>query len=112
LCLVSDLPAEWDLIALYRRRYPIEATFRDFKSAGWHWEQGQVRDLTHVCRLLVGMALASWITLLIGTQVAHSHLAQASLGQTQSLYPWTRGYSQLLGWYPGHLVGCFTFEMG
>ncbi len=33
------------LIHLYRRRYPIEATFRDYKSFAWRWEQGQVREL-------------------------------------------------------------------
>ena len=56
LCLVSNLPLGWYLIRLYRRRYPIEATFRDYKSRGWQWENGQVVDLAHVERLLVGMA--------------------------------------------------------
>lgn len=88
LCLVSDLPPEWDLIALYRQRYPIEATFRDFKSAGWQWEQGQVRDLAHIARLLVGIALASWITLLIGTQVAQAHLEHATLGKRRTRPIW------------------------
>ena len=32
LCLVSDLKPGWSLIGLYRRRYPIEAHFRDYKS--------------------------------------------------------------------------------
>jgi hypothetical protein len=67
LCLVSNLPPSWWLIGLYRRRYPIEATFRDYKSYGWHWEQGQVTDLAHLERLLVGMALATWAALMAGT---------------------------------------------
>jgi hypothetical protein len=76
LCLVSNLGAKWYLIKLYRYRYPIEATFRDYKSHGWHWEQSQVTDLEHLERLLVGMALATWITLLVGTQVAAEILAR------------------------------------
>lgn len=78
LCLVSDLPARWWLIRLYRSRYAIEATFRDYKSSGWDWEQGQVRDLDHVERLLVGMALATWLALLAGTQVASEALLKAT----------------------------------
>ena len=35
LCLVSDLPPQWTLIAVYRRRFAIEPTFRDWKSYGW-----------------------------------------------------------------------------
>jgi len=35
LCLVSDLKPGWSLLHLYRRRYPIEAHFRDCKSYGW-----------------------------------------------------------------------------
>lgn len=76
LCLVSDLPPDWELITRYRQRYTIEALFRDYKSAGWHWEQGQVRDLNHLHRLLVFMALAAWFALLLGTQVAHECLSQ------------------------------------
>ena len=70
LCLVSDWPPAWQLIALYRRRYAIEASFRDYKSLGWRWEQGQVKALEHLHRLLVGMAVATWVTLAAGTQVA------------------------------------------
>ena len=81
LCLVSNLPARWSIISLYRRRYPIEATFRDYKSQGWQWEQGQVTDLAHIERLLVGMALASWLALMTGTQVARELLALKPTGQ-------------------------------
>lgn len=87
LCLVSDLPTRWAWLYLYRRRYPIEATFRDYKSHGWHWEQGQVRELAHVERLLVGMALATWIALWTGTQVAAELLAQPPTGRRRTL-PW------------------------
>ena len=87
LCVVSDLPPTWALLRLYRRRYVIEATFRDYKSQGWQWEAGQVLDLAHVERLLVGMALATWAALLVGTQVASEILAQAPSGQRRTV-PW------------------------
>ena len=74
LCLVSDLPPDWTLIATYRQRYTIEALFRDYKFAGWHWEQSQVTDLEHMQRLLVGMALALWLSVMIGTQVVDDYL--------------------------------------
>ena len=92
LCLVSDLPPEWNLLALYRRRYPIEAMFRDYKSAGWRWEQGQVKDLRHLERLLVGMALATWIALFVGTQVAQEILARAPSGKRHTR-PWEAKFS-------------------
>jgi len=89
LCLVSDLKPAWQLVAWYRRRFPIEATFRDYKSYGWHWEQGQVKVLEHVERLLVGMALASWVVLCTGTQVqvAAEFLAQRARGRRRTV-PW------------------------
>ena len=87
LCLVSDWPPLWYLIQVYRRRYPIEATFRDYKSFGWHWEQGQVTDLEHVERLLVGMALATWIALYAGTQVAEELLCRPPTGRRRTV-PW------------------------
>lgn len=75
LCLVSDLPPSYTLVFLYRRRYGIEAAFRDFKSYGWQWERGQVTDLAHLERLLVAMALATWLAVMVGTQVAAELLA-------------------------------------
>ena len=87
LCLVSSLPPRWSIISLYRRRYPIEATFRDYKSHGWQWERGQVTDLDHIERLLVAMALATWIALMVGTQVATELLAIKPTGQRRTT-PW------------------------
>lgn len=85
LCLISDLPPRWDLIQTYRCRYPIEATFRDYKSFGWHFEQGQVSNLEHIERLLVAMALATWIVLYVGTQVAREHLAKPPTGRRRTV---------------------------
>lgn len=92
LCLVTSLPPHWAVIALYRRRYPIEARFRHYKQAGWHWEQGQVTDLAHLERLLVGMALATWLVLLVGPQVAAEHLAVPASGHRRTR-PWVGKHS-------------------
>lgn len=85
LCLVSDLRPGWELIALYRRRFPIEATFRDYKSCGWRWEQGQVKSLAHVERLLVAMALATWIVLMAGAWQAAHLLSKRPTGHRRTL---------------------------
>ncbi len=87
LCVVSDLRPAWYLLKLYRRRYAVEALFRHYKSYGWHWEQGQVGDLSHVERLLVGMALATWLALSVGTAVAAEYLAQRPTGHRRTR-PW------------------------
>jgi hypothetical protein len=87
LCLVSNLPLGWYLIRLYRRRYPIEATFRDYKSHGWQWEKGQVVELAHVERLLVGMAYATWFALIVGTHFADALLQKRPTGQRRTI-PW------------------------
>jgi hypothetical protein len=97
LCLVSDLKAGWYLIRLYRRRYPIEATFRDYKSHGWQWEQGQVTNLEHLDRLLLAMAFATWAALSAGAQVAAEILARPPTGRRR-----TRPY----------LAKCSLFRLG
>lgn len=104
LCLVSSLPVGFYLIAYYRQRFPIEATFRDYKAYGWRWEQGQVTDLKHLERLLVGMAIATWIALLVGTWRATQLLATPPTGHRRtrpdaaksSLF--TLGLEILQGW--------------
>jgi hypothetical protein len=87
LCLISDLRLGWYLIKLYRNRYAIETAFRDYKSHGWQWEQGQVVDLDHIKRILICMALATWIVLYVGTQVATELLAQPPTGRRRTV-PW------------------------
>lgn len=85
LCLVSDLPPAWWVMALYRRRYSIEAKFRDYKSYGWHFEQGQVSAPAHLQRLLVGMAIATWVTLAAGSQVASEIISRAATGKRRTV---------------------------
>lgn len=76
LCLVTNLGARWEVIYGYRQRYAIEAFFRDCKSAGWQWEANQVTSLAHTERLLVGLALATWLVVGVGTRVAQELLAR------------------------------------
>jgi hypothetical protein len=92
LCLVSDLPPDWAIIALYRHRFPIEPTFRDYKSYGWHWEQIQVKQLAHLNVLLVGMALATCLTLLVGALQAAVYLTRPPSGKRYTR-PWPAKYS-------------------
>lgn len=70
LLLVSSLPRSWDRSAIYRQRAAIEALFRDWKSSGWQWESSQVRDRAHQEHLVVGLGLATLITLALGAQAA------------------------------------------
>lgn len=98
LCLVSNLPPDWIILEYYRRRYPIEAMFRDYKSSGWQWEKGQVQNPNHVERLLVGMALATWVVLCVGSQVAQEILAKPSRGKRYTR-PYEGKFSLFtLGW--------------
>jgi hypothetical protein len=87
LILITDLRPRWSVIKLYRCRFVIEAGFRDYKSHGWQWEEGQVTDPKHLERLLVGMALATWIALMVGTQAAAELLARRPTGHRHTRPP-------------------------
>ncbi len=104
LCLVTSLGAKWEVLALYRRRYAIEATFRDYKSKGWQWERNQVTDLAHTERLLVGLAIATWLTVGVGAQVARELLARPATPRRtrpdQARYSlFTLGLQRLREWW-------------
>lgn len=92
LCLATDLPPDWLILARYRQRFPIEPTFRDYKAYGWHWEQIQVKNLAHLNVLLVGMALATCLTLLVGALQAAAYLARPASGKRHTR-PWPAKYS-------------------
>ena len=81
------MPPDWSLVLVYRQRYRIEAGFRDRKSAGWQWEKGQVKEIEQVKRLLVGMALATWVALFAGAQVASELLHRPPWGKRRTV-PW------------------------
>lgn len=117
LCLVSDRKPGWYLIRLYRQRYPIEGTFRDYKSYGWRWEQGQVKHQAHVERLLVGMALATWVVLLVGTWRARRILSKPPTGKRRTS-PWEgklslfqHGLEQLLAWLGEEAVPSLSWRL-
>jgi len=66
-CLFSTQP---DLSpTLYALRFHHEASFRDLKSDGFHWERSRVWKPAHTERLLLVLACASLWTLAQGTQV-------------------------------------------
>ena len=115
LCLVTDLPAEWTIAHHYRLRYNIEAKFRDYKSHGWHWEHTHVHDLDHTQRLLVGMALATWLTLMVGTQVASEQLQKVPTGKRYTPPPVSKmslfqlGLERLRQWAVGNFRHILAF---
>lgn len=84
LCLVSDLRPRWELLSVYRKRYAIETMFRNQKTRGWQWEKGQVRDIAHLERLLVVQAIALWLTLCLGAEVARETLLRPPTGRRRS----------------------------
>ncbi len=55
--------------SLYRRRFYHEASFRDLKSDGFQWQRSRVWLPSHVDRLLLALALATFWTLTEGTKV-------------------------------------------
>lgn len=92
LCLATDLAPDWVILHRYRQRFSIEPTFRDYKANGWHWEQIQCQNLAHLQVLLVGMALATCLTLLVGALQAATYLAHPSSGKRYTR-PWGGKYS-------------------
>ncbi len=81
----------WDLVARSKHRAAIEAVCRDGNTAGWNWEASQVRDLAHQERLLLGLACATLITLLLGTEaVSAERQTPARVSQRRT---WAGGHS-------------------
>lgn len=76
LLVVSSLQKGTELVREYRLRSAIEALFRDWKSSGWQYERSQVRDLQAHEVLLVGLALATLLTVCMGEEQAEELLAQ------------------------------------
>ena len=75
LVVLTDLPAHWKVLRWYRRRFWIEAGFRQDKRKGWQWESSQVRTLAYQERLLLAMAWASLLVLSVGVEQARAKLA-------------------------------------
>jgi hypothetical protein len=76
LVVLTDLAAEWAVLACYERRFWIETGFRNDKSRGWHWETCQVRGLAHHAVLVLALAWASVLVVCVGADAATSRLNQ------------------------------------
>jgi hypothetical protein len=74
LVVLTDQPPAWAVLSQYGRRFWCEAAFRTDKSAGWQWEQSQVRGLHHHTQLLLAMAWASLIAVCLGVVAAAEEL--------------------------------------
>jgi hypothetical protein len=72
--LVSDRPDGARLFRRYARRTWTEELFRDEKSSGFHWEQSRVTDPAHAGRLVLLMALATYLALGLGSRVVKAGL--------------------------------------
>lgn len=76
LVVMTNRAPDWEVLGYYERRFWIEPGFRNDKSAGWHWEASQVRDLVRQERLLVALAWATLLTVLLGCADAEERLAE------------------------------------
>jgi hypothetical protein len=72
--LVSDRPEGVRLFRRYAQRTWTEELFRDEKSSGLHWEESHVSDPEHAARLVLLMALATYLALAIGSRVIQAGL--------------------------------------
>jgi hypothetical protein len=78
LVVLTDLPAEWAVLAWFDRRAWIEAGFRQDKAKGWRWEESQVRGVAHHAVLLLALAWASLVALCLGAAEAQARLRRAA----------------------------------
>jgi Transposase DDE domain len=67
--LVSDRPDGSRLFRRYGKRVWTEELFRDEKSSGFHWGQSHVTDPEHAARLVLLMALATYLALAVGSRM-------------------------------------------
>jgi Transposase DDE domain len=59
--LISSLPARMERFAEYACRWWQECTFKDIKSALFHWERGRVIEPERVEVLLIALSCALWV---------------------------------------------------
>jgi hypothetical protein len=72
--LVSDRDDGPRLFRRYAKRVWTEELFRDEKSSGFHWEQSRVTDPAHAARLVLLLALATYLALALGSRVIQAGL--------------------------------------
>jgi hypothetical protein len=69
LCLVSNLAADAAPHLLYERRFWIETLFGSYKSRGFGLARTHLTDPEHIDRLVLAIAIATCVTLGLGTQL-------------------------------------------
>jgi hypothetical protein len=69
LCLISNLPLHVQPHLLYKMRYWIETLFSNCKSRGFALGRCQMTTPAHIDRLLLAVAIATCITLGLGTHL-------------------------------------------
>ena len=72
--LVSDRPDGARLFRRYLKRTWTEELFRDEKSSGFHWGESHVSEPTHAARLVLVIALATYLALGLGSRVIQAGL--------------------------------------
>jgi hypothetical protein len=72
--LVSDRDDGPRLFRRYAKRTWTEELFKDEKSSGFHWERSHVTDPAHAGRLVLLMALATYLALGLGSRVIKAGL--------------------------------------
>lgn len=72
--LVSDRNDGPRLFGRYAKRTWTEELFKDEKSSGFHWEQSHVTDPAHAGRLVLLIALATYLALGLGSRVIRAGL--------------------------------------
>jgi hypothetical protein len=72
--LVSDRDDGPRLFARYAKRVWTEELFRDEKSSGFHWGESHVTDPAHAARLVLLIALATYLALALGSRVIQAGL--------------------------------------
>jgi hypothetical protein len=69
LCLISNLPSGAQPHLLYERRFWIETLFGSYKSRGFGLARTHLTDPEHIDRLVLAIAIATCVTLGLGTQL-------------------------------------------
>jgi hypothetical protein len=72
--LVSDRADGPRLFRRYAKRVWTEELFKDEKSSGFHWEKSHMTDPAHAARLVLLMALATYLALGLGSRVIQAGL--------------------------------------
>jgi len=75
-CLVSNLPAGEQLHLIYPMRFWIETLFGNHKSRGFQLARTHLTDPEQIDRLVLALAMATYITLGLGTELIVSGLTK------------------------------------